>query len=83
MTSERYLQRFLVGAKMRIWSGRVGKLPNATDLGMAVGDGGAIPTATDPSVVTPPIGDLPTVVYKNGIWIAFYHGIISSENGTN
>ena len=32
MTSERYLQRFLVGAKMRMWSGRVGKLANATDL---------------------------------------------------
>jgi hypothetical protein len=34
VTSERYLQRFLVEAKMRMWYGRVGKLANATDLGI-------------------------------------------------
>ena len=34
MASERYLQRFLVGAKMRMWSGPVGKLANATDIGI-------------------------------------------------
>ena len=35
------------------------------------------------SVLTPSIGDLPAVFYRHGIWVAVYHGIISSENGTN
>lgn len=35
------------------------------------------------SVPYPPLGELPTLRFEQGVWIAAYKGIISSEDGTN
>ncbi|MBI1177521.1 hypothetical protein GC207_08790 [bacterium] len=35
------------------------------------------------SVPYPPIGELPSLRFEQGVWVAAYNGIISSEDGTN
>lgn len=35
------------------------------------------------SVPYPPIGELPSLRFEQGVWVAAYRGIISSEDGTN
>jgi hypothetical protein len=35
------------------------------------------------SVPYPPIGELPSLRFEQGLWVAAYKGIISSEDGTN